>query len=103
MIYNRNQGHYSDLRICEMVTLNEFRYNPEPLECLFTCLFTTKIKFADNIVWKIICKYLLQDMFSKNHWIDFVFLNIYLSFKSSSILARKYGDELNRNELKLWR
>ena len=28
IICNRKQGHYSDRRICEMMTLNEIRYNP---------------------------------------------------------------------------
>jgi hypothetical protein len=27
-IRNRKQGHYSDRRICEMIMLNEIRYNP---------------------------------------------------------------------------
>ena len=27
VICNRKQGHYSDRRICEMMTLNEIRYN----------------------------------------------------------------------------
>ena len=27
-IWNRKQGHYSDRRTCEMITLNEIRYNP---------------------------------------------------------------------------
>ena len=29
IICNRKQGHYSDRTICEMMTLNEIRYNPE--------------------------------------------------------------------------
>ena len=28
IICNRKQGQYSDRRICEMMTLNEIRYNP---------------------------------------------------------------------------
>jgi hypothetical protein len=28
IICNRKQGHYSDHRICEMMTLNEIHYNP---------------------------------------------------------------------------
>ena len=28
IICNRKQGHYSDRRICEMMTSNEIRYNP---------------------------------------------------------------------------
>ena len=28
IICNRKPGHYSDRRICEMMTLNEIRYNP---------------------------------------------------------------------------
>ena len=28
IICNRKQGHYSDRRTCEMMTLNEIRYNP---------------------------------------------------------------------------
>ena len=28
IICNRKQGHYSDHRICEIMTLNETRYNP---------------------------------------------------------------------------
>ena len=28
IICNRKHGHYSDRRICEMMTLNEIRYNP---------------------------------------------------------------------------
>jgi hypothetical protein len=29
IICNRKQGHYSDRRICEMMTLNEIHYDPE--------------------------------------------------------------------------
>jgi hypothetical protein len=28
IIRNSKQGHYSDRRICEMITLNEIHYNP---------------------------------------------------------------------------
>ena len=28
IICNRKQGHYSDCRICEMMTLDEIRYKP---------------------------------------------------------------------------
>jgi hypothetical protein len=53
VICNRKQGHYSDRRICEMMTLNEIRYNPATSNVLSVVGLVLKSSHTQNMLLQI--------------------------------------------------
>ena len=53
IICNRKQGHYSDRRICVMMTLNDIRYNPATSTCLLVVDFALKSPHTHDMLLRI--------------------------------------------------
>ena len=53
IICNRKQGHYSDRRICKMVTLNEIRYNPATSTFLLVVGLALNNPHTHIMLWRI--------------------------------------------------
>ena len=53
IICNRKQGHHSDRRICEMMTLNEIRYNPAASTFLLVVRLALKSPHTHSMLLRI--------------------------------------------------